>query len=97
MTRIMAAAILGASFACAATSVRDFGAKGDGTTKDTAAIQRAIDAAAKRGGGTVAVPPGRYVSGTIHLIVGTAAVVPGPAGQRRSVGHVVAPGSDTGP
>src|SRR5712692_6851865 len=67
MTRIMAAAILGASFACAATSVRDFGAKCDGTTKDTAAIQRAIDAAAKRGGGTVAVPPGRYVSGTIHL------------------------------
>ena len=46
---------------------RDFGARGDGVTKDTAAIQHAIDAAERRGGGTVEVPPGRYLSGTIHL------------------------------
>ena len=48
-------------------NVRDFGAKGDGVAKDTAAIQKAIDAAGKQGGGTVLVPPGKYLSGTIHL------------------------------
>ena len=46
--------------------VRDFGAKGDGATKDTKAIQVAIDKASAVGG-TVVVPPGRYVSGTLHL------------------------------
>jgi polygalacturonase len=48
-------------------NVRDFGARGDGVAKDTGALQKAIDAAAARGGGTVAVPAGRYLSGTIHL------------------------------
>jgi polygalacturonase len=47
--------------------VRDFGARGDGVTRDTAAIQRAIDDQARGGGGIVIVPPGRYLSGTIHL------------------------------
>jgi len=47
-------------------NVADHGAKGDGITKDTAAIQAAIDAAG-RTGGTVYVPPGRYISGTLHL------------------------------
>lgn len=49
-----------------AISVRDFGAKGDGTAKDTQAIQKAIDEAARQGG-TVRFPPGSYVSGTVHL------------------------------
>lgn len=53
--------------ATAAVNVRDFGAKGDGVTKDTTAIQAAIDATAKAGGGEVRVPPGRYISGTLHL------------------------------
>lgn len=48
-------------------NVRDFGAKGDGATKDTLAIQKAIDMAEAQGGGTVILPAGRYVSGTIHL------------------------------
>lgn len=43
-------------------NVRDFGAKGDGITSDTAAIQRAIDA-----GGIVFFPPGCYRSGTLYL------------------------------
>src|SRR5690242_5448710 len=47
--------------------VRDFGAHGDGIAKDTAAIQRAIDTAEQRGGGTVLIPAGKYLSGTIHL------------------------------
>jgi len=41
-------------------SVRDFGAKGDGTTDDTAVFQSALDAATKSGGGTVHAPRGNY-------------------------------------
>jgi polygalacturonase len=48
-------------------NVRDHGAKGDGTTKDTAAIQAAIDACARGGGGVVLLPAGRFLSGTIVL------------------------------
>ena len=47
--------------------VRAYGAKGDGAAKDTAAVQAAMDAAAKQGGGTVLVPAGKYLCGTIHL------------------------------
>src|SRR3954471_19014361 len=50
-----------------AMNVRDFGAKGDGRTKDHAAIQKAVDACAARGGGTVLVPPGTYLCGTVEL------------------------------
>ncbi|PZU08153.1 glycoside hydrolase family 28 protein [Sphingomonas sp.] len=47
--------------------VRHFGATGDGATIDTAAIDRAIDHVAARGGGTVYFPAGTYASYTIHL------------------------------
>jgi polygalacturonase len=47
--------------------VRDFGAKGDGTTIDSDAINRAIDAAAAAGGGTVVISGGTYASHSIHL------------------------------
>ncbi|GGA72675.1 hypothetical protein GCM10011507_25350 [Edaphobacter acidisoli] len=48
-------------------NVRDFGAKGDGTTKDTAAIQQAIDRCSVLGGGEVLVPAGNYLIGAIQL------------------------------
>ena len=48
-------------------NVRDYGAKGDGKTVDTAAVQAAIDACAKDGGGTVLVPAGVFHIGTIEL------------------------------
>lgn len=44
-----------------------FGARGDGTTKDTAAVQGAIRACAAAGGGTVYVPPGKYLIAPIYL------------------------------
>src|ERR1035441_255271 len=50
-----------------AYNVRAFGAKGDGKTLDHLAINRAIAAAARMGGGTVVVPPGVYLCGSIHL------------------------------
>ena len=46
---------------------RTYGAKGNGVTKDTAAIQHTIDACARRGGGTVLLTPGTYLSAPIVL------------------------------
>ncbi len=48
-------------------NVRDYGARGDGTSLDTDAINQAIAACAAAGGGQVQFPPGRYLSGTVHL------------------------------
>lgn len=47
-------------------NVRAFGTTGDGVTIDSAAIDRAIDSVAKRGGGTVYFPSRTYASYTIH-------------------------------
>jgi Glycosyl hydrolases family 28 len=48
-------------------SVLETGAVGDGSTSSTAALQRAIDRCGEHGGGTVFVPAGRYVTGTLWL------------------------------
>jgi len=47
--------------------VTTFGAKGDGQTLDTSAINRAIETAAAAGGGTVQFPAGTYLSVSIRL------------------------------
>jgi polygalacturonase len=47
--------------------VRRFGARGDGQELDTGAINRAIEAAAAAGGGTVYLPAGKYLSYSLHL------------------------------
>lgn len=56
----------GVSLAATGFDPRDFGATGDGRTKDTVAIQRAIDAAAKDGG-TVRLAGGTFLCGTLTL------------------------------
>jgi polygalacturonase len=48
-------------------NVRDFGALGDGATKDTAALQQAIDRCFVLGGGEALVPAGNYLTGSIQL------------------------------
>ena len=48
-------------------NVRDFGACGDGISKDTEAIQNAADAAYADGGGTVVIPDGTYLTGALFF------------------------------
>ncbi len=68
---VMVGLIATAQTAIAATpglfNIRDYGAVGDGKTLDTAAINKAIETSAAAGGGQVLFPPGKYLSGTVHL------------------------------
>jgi len=48
-------------------NVRDYGAKGDGKTLDHGAVNRAIDACVKDGGGRVFLPAGTYLCGSIRM------------------------------
>lgn len=48
-------------------NIKKFGAKGDGKTLDTNAINKTIETASKNGGGTVFFPAGTYLSFSIHL------------------------------
>ncbi len=73
--RWMAIAVAGLIVGAAAPAIaagkvcdaRTYGAKADGTTKDTKAIQSAIDDCAKSGGGTVKLDHGTFLSGPIVL------------------------------
>jgi polygalacturonase len=64
-------------------NVRAYGATGDGQTLDSPAINQAIEAAAAAGGGTVILPAGTYLSGSIrlksniHLLIDTGATLLG--------------------
>ena len=61
--------VLVSLLSCASSdfNVKNFGAKGNGTTLDTKSIQQAIDKAFESGGGVVDVPSGTYLIGTIIL------------------------------
>src|SRR5579862_4038329 len=48
-------------------SITDFGAVSDGQTLNTLPIQSAIDQLAKKGGGTLVIPKGVFLSGAIFL------------------------------
>jgi len=52
-------------------NIRDFGARADGATRDTAAIQQAVDRCAALGGGEVLVPAGNYLTGAVALRANT--------------------------
>ncbi|OLB78806.1 MAG: endopolygalacturonase [Actinobacteria bacterium 13_2_20CM_2_71_6] len=54
-------------FPDATFDVTKYGAKGDGTTDDTAAFAKAITACNAAGGGHVVVPSGTYLTGAIYL------------------------------
>ena len=58
---------LAAPASAATCDPAQFGAHADGVTKDTAAIQQAIDACAAKGGGTVTLTHGTYLSAPIIL------------------------------
>jgi hypothetical protein len=70
--------------------VQEFGAAGDGKTDDTAAFQKALDAAGQRRGGTVYAPPGRYLlKGALNLrggvtLRGSYSCVPSHTGLRNA-------------
>lgn len=73
-TGMAGATLLGSALAAEAGTpssngydVRNFGAKGNGTTLDTPAINQAIEAAVAAGGGTVRFPPGTYLCYSVHL------------------------------
>ena len=48
-------------------NVAELGAVGDGKTKNTAVLQKALDEAAGTGGGTVVVPAGTFVTGSLTV------------------------------
>ncbi|MFZ0826342.1 MAG: glycosyl hydrolase family 28 protein [Verrucomicrobiia bacterium] len=64
----LAVTVLLARTATAATvSIADHGAVGDGQTLNTTAIQAAVDDCAGKGGGTVLVPAGTWLTGSVGL------------------------------
>src|ERR1051325_252840 len=80
LVRRMSVASLGAGLAAASPAdstpstlgtrvynIVDFGAKGDGKTLATKALQDAIDACHKDQGGTVLIPAGTFVIGTVEM------------------------------
>jgi polygalacturonase len=67
MLKITVLGLLALTASAAVFDVRTYGAKGDGKAQDRDAINKAIDAAAAAGGGTVQLGPGTYLSGSIHL------------------------------
>ena len=54
-------------YAVGTYDILDFGARGDGKATNTTALQAAIEACASDGGGTVLVPGGTFLTGTIEL------------------------------
>ena len=67
LTTLLLTLCCGVAVAAGVYNVRNYGAKGDGKTLDSPAINAAIEAAVKNGGGQVLLPAGTYLSGSIRL------------------------------
>ncbi|MDX8033059.1 glycosyl hydrolase family 28 protein [Lentzea sp. BCCO 10_0856] len=68
LAALLATTVLAEPAQAAVHNVKDYGAVGNGSANDTAAINRAITAANSAGGGTVRFPSGTYRSpNSIHL------------------------------
>jgi len=67
LTTLLLSLYFGATMATGIFNVRDYGAKGDGKALDSPAINAAIEAAVRDGGGQVLLPAGTYLSGSIRL------------------------------
>src|SRR5262245_20091829 len=65
--RAIVAATAVPTFPAATFNALNYGASGNGSTDNTAAFRRAIDACNAAGGGTVLIPSGTYVTGAIYL------------------------------
>lgn len=76
-------------------NVKSFGAKGDGTTDDTAAIQRAIDEAGASG--SVFLPPGTYITTAPLLVDAITMTIFGPASSSLAGCSAIIQNEDTGP
>ena len=63
----MLAALAACCLNAAVFDVTAFGAKGDGKTQNREAINKAIEAAAAAGGGTVEFPAGTWLTGSLRL------------------------------
>ena len=57
----------GDSIAKTVYNIINYGARSDGKTCNTTAIQNAVDDCHRNGGGRILVPPGRFITGTIRL------------------------------
>ncbi len=64
---LLSGCVSGSTSPKATFNVRESGAVGDGKTKDTAAIQAALDRCAATGGGIVVVPAGEYLTGSLDI------------------------------
>lgn len=65
--RVLFCCLLAGSVRAADVNILDCGAVPDGKTLSTQAIQKAVDRCASTGGGTVTVPPGRFLTHTVFL------------------------------
>ncbi|WP_295654648.1 glycosyl hydrolase family 28 protein [uncultured Mucilaginibacter sp.] len=97
---MLATTALAAGTAPKLYKITDHGAVGDGTTLNTKAIQATIDECAKKGGGTVVIPKGAFLSGAIFMkpgvnldiqeggvLRGSQNIEDYPKGPRRIEGH----------